>query len=104
MHREVKAVLSRDYFTQRISKEDQKAFLNDVLQQSEIVQVKLPHPEFRDPKDRYLLAMLRDTNANLLVTGDKALLDLDRYMDKPIITPNYFMQSYLPKEDNPSDT
>ena len=52
-----------------------------------------PFPEFGDPKDRYLLAMLRDSDAEALVTGDKALLVLDDFEGRPIISPADFLTS-----------
>ena len=52
---------------------------------------RLPHPDFSDPKDRYLLAMLRDSDAELLVTGDKTLLALESFDNKPILPPAGFL-------------
>jgi predicted nucleic acid-binding protein len=48
-------------------------------------------PDFPDPKDRYLLAMLRDGEADVLVTGDTLLLELKRFEEKPMISPAQFM-------------
>lgn len=52
---------------------------------------KLPHPNFSDPKDRYLLAMLRDSDAELLVTGNKVLLAVEHFEGKPILLPAAFL-------------
>lgn len=98
--KEIESVLKRDKFKPFINEEEIDFLLSDIKRLGEEMLPKHPFPDFRDPKDRYLLAMLRDSQAQVLVTGDNALLDLDRFMDKPILTPNYFMRSYLTAEDD----
>jgi len=39
--------------------------------------------------------MLRDSDAELLVTGDKKLLELGEYAAKAIISPQEFIARYL---------
>ena len=46
-----------------------------------------PGPIAPDPKDSYLLAMAEASQAEFLVTGDKALLSLNRHKSTRIITP-----------------
>ena len=46
--------------------------------------------------------MLRDSDADALVTGDKALLALGGYVGKPILTPGDFM-SLLRQADGGAD-
>lgn len=55
------------------------------------MQPKQPFPEFGDPKDRYLLAMLKGSDAEALVTGDGALLELGAFENKLILTPADFL-------------
>lgn len=84
---EVNTVLKRDKFAKRVTSEDREAFLNNITALAEAVVVKQPFPDFRDPKDRYLLAMLRDGEADVLVTGDIRLLELKTFEGKPIMNP-----------------
>lgn len=61
------------------------------LSYGELVFIHKPYPESPDPKDNYLLAMLRDSAASHLITGDKKLLELGQYQDKPILTMAEFL-------------
>jgi len=56
------------------------------LTYGELVMIQKPYPESPDPKDNYLLAMLRDSEASQLITGDKKLLALSEYQGKPIVS------------------
>ena len=84
---EVEDVLGREKFVPYLTVEDRTRFVRDLQALSAIVQPRQPFPEFGDPKDRYLLAMLRDSEAELLVTGDKLLLALETFEAKPVVTP-----------------
>src|ERR1039457_4879245 len=46
-----------------------------------------PGPAARAPKDGFLLAVAKPTQADFLVTGDKELLSLKHYKSTRIITP-----------------
>src|SRR5688572_23011965 len=39
-----------------------------------------------DPKDNYLFALCRSSNADFFITGDKLLLDVGKYNDTKILT------------------
>jgi uncharacterized protein len=93
---EVEDVLSRPKLAPYLDAEDIEAFMGQVKTLGEAVTVKQPHPEFRDPKDRYLLAMLRDGEADVLVTGGVLLLELNHFEGKPVVNPVQFM-AYLEK-------
>jgi putative PIN family toxin of toxin-antitoxin system len=94
---EVEDVLRRPKLAPYLDVEDVTAFMEQVKTLGEAVIVKQPHPEFRDPKDRYLLAMLRDGEADVLVTGDVLLLELESFLNKPILNPAQFIV-YLEKD------
>jgi uncharacterized protein len=49
----------------------------------------------RDPKDNFLLALARDSNADFLITGDKDLLVLEKYETTIICTLTDFINKYL---------
>jgi putative PIN family toxin of toxin-antitoxin system len=48
----------------------------------------------RDPKDNYLLALAKDSDANLLVTGDQDLLVLNPFENIKIMTVNEFLTTF----------
>ena len=49
--------------------------------------------ELRDPDDKWILASAVAGAADVLVTGDKELLDLGRAAPLPILTPRSFWES-----------
>ena len=53
--------------------------------------VDIEVPELRDPKDLYLLALAKVSNADFLLTGDKDLLILERHEQTRIISFSGFM-------------
>jgi uncharacterized protein len=95
---EVEDVLLRPKLANYLNLEEVKTFMELVTTLGEAVVIKQPHPEFADPKDRYLLAMLRDGEADILVTGDALLLGLKSLQEKPIVNPAQFM-AYLLDDD-----
>ena len=54
-----------------------------------------PTPLSRDPKDDYLLLMAKKGKADVLVTGDKDLLVMERYKDTAIMNAKTFTDAYL---------
>jgi uncharacterized protein len=46
----------------------------------------------RDPKDNYLLALAKDSNADFLITGDQDLLVLERFDLTKIVTYQDFLK------------
>jgi uncharacterized protein len=90
---EVEDVLTRPKLARYLGAGDIKTFIDLMTTLGEAVTLNQPHPEFRDPKDRYLLAMLRDGGADVLVTGDRLLLELEEFEEKPIMNPANFLKS-----------
>ena len=61
------------------------------LRAADILLVRLPHSGGSpDPGDDYLLSMAIAAGADYLVTGDRALLSLNRVADTRIVTPHRF--------------
>ncbi|MGB6047518.1 MAG: putative toxin-antitoxin system toxin component, PIN family [Flavobacteriales bacterium] len=54
-----------------------------------------PKPLSRDPKDDYLLLMAKKGKADVLITGDKDLLVMERYRDTAIMNAKTFTDAYL---------
>lgn len=84
---ELADVLSRPSLQRYLTAEGAALVLQRVEVLGELGDPEEPYPEFTDPDDAYLLAMLRDLDADVLVTGDKALLELGDFLGKPIFTP-----------------
>jgi len=83
---EIRLVTSRDklkkYFNQ--DKVSDLLSLLDIL--AEKVKITKIDKICRDPKDDFLLALSKKSNANYLITGDKDLLDLQLYGKTKIVT------------------
>jgi uncharacterized protein len=97
---EVEDVLTRPKLARYLDPEDIEAFMELTTTLGEAVTLKQPHPEFRDPKDRYLLAMLRDGEGDVLVTGDVRLLELENFAGQTIMNPTTFMTLLFSKKDS----
>lgn len=89
---EVEDVLGREKFARYLSPDARRQFLEDLRMLGMTVQPRQPFPDFEDPKDRYLLAMLKGSDAEVLVTGDKALLALGAVAGKPILSVSEFIR------------
>ena len=92
---ELREVLYRDKFRRWLTLENTEDFLQELVFLTESIEIQQPFPEFDDPKDRYILAMLEDDTAELLVTSDKALLRLYSHAGKAIVHPSDFVSLYL---------
>ncbi len=58
----------------------------------ELVEVKSKVNVSRDPKDNFLLALSKDGKASYLLTGDKDLLDLEKFGKTKIMTITHFLK------------
>ena len=58
----------------------------------EIVKVKSLINECRDQKDNFLLALAKDGKANFLLTGDKDLLEIEKYGKTRILLITHFLE------------
>lgn len=65
--------------------------LQQISLRAEFVATKSEINICRDPKDNFLLALAIDGNATHLITGDKDLLNLEKFGDTAIVT----FSSYL---------
>lgn len=57
----------------------------------------LPEQICRDPDDDKFLACALSGRCKIVVTGDKALLEVSRYADIAVISPRQFLDRYLKK-------
>ena len=95
LYDELERVTSYPHLAKFFRNGEREAFLTRLRTLCLRVHPEKPYPEFSDPDDAYLLAMLRAPATELLVTGDKALLALTSFADKPIMSPAAFVTEYL---------
>ena len=89
---EVKDVLEYPRLDALLTPALKQTALEELESLAERVLLKNSFPVFEaDEDDRYLLAMVRDGEADCLVTGDKKLLDLRSFEGKPILTAAQFV-------------
>jgi putative PIN family toxin of toxin-antitoxin system len=79
-------VASRPKFRKFFSEEDIIELLSLIDHFAELVEVQSEVNLCRDPKDNFLLALAKDSNADYLVTGDKDLLEIESFEGTQIIT------------------
>lgn len=87
---ELREVLDRPRLQRYLKPGEAPSFIEAVRQGSFAIMIQPPYPAAPDPDDAYLLAMLRDGTADVLVSGDKALVALERFENADILTPRAF--------------
>jgi putative PIN family toxin of toxin-antitoxin system len=86
---ELAEVIARDKFAQRVLAAGLSAaeLVQDYTRLAQIVEpIPLPAPASRDLDDDHVLACALAAQANLIVSGDRDLLDLHEYQGIPILT------------------
>lgn len=84
--REFVEVASRPKFRKYFSEDDINELLALFDYYAELVEVTSVVDICRDPKDNFLLALAKDSQADYLVTGDADLLVLEQFETTRIIT------------------
>ncbi|GMR18403.1 MAG: putative toxin-antitoxin system toxin component, PIN family [Gammaproteobacteria bacterium] len=74
------------------SEEVTQGFINLLQTHVILVTTKHPFPSLPDPDDEPIVASALAGNANVFVTGDKALLQLESIEHLPIISPRKFWE------------
>ena len=85
-------VVKRPKFRRFFSASDIENILETIDEYADFIEVKSKIKDCRDPKDNFLLSLSVDGNADYLLTGDKDLLDLNKYRVTTIITISQFLQ------------
>lgn len=94
-----RAVLASRYLQERISPEQLREFRKSLLEISEVVTLMDTPiiPVLRDPKDDYLLTTAWKFSIDLLIAGDRDLLEMrDRIGPPRIVTVAEFLESRYP--------
>jgi putative PIN family toxin of toxin-antitoxin system len=89
---ELRAVLMRAKFARYVQPGTVEPFLRQVWAVSEEVLIPTPIRACRDPRDDKFLEVAVHGGADLIVTGDRDLLDLHPFHGILILTPAEFMQ------------
>ncbi len=88
---ELKEVIFRPKFEKYIIKSDAMSFLNNYLILSKFIEITHNINICRDPKDNKFLELAVSSNSKILLTGDKDLLVLEKYLDVFIYSPIQFL-------------
>ena|ERR1039458_1502662 len=87
---EIRDISKRDKFKKHFTEKKVK----ELIEFLEIIALKIDvHSKntiCRDPKDNFLLDLIEDSNAQVLVTGDKDLLELNPFKNAHILSPAQF--------------
>ena len=84
---ELADVLARPKFDPYVSIADRQEFIRLLGRIAELVPITYRVQACRDPKDDKFLELAINGRADLIVTGDRDLLELSPFRDIPIITP-----------------
>jgi putative PIN family toxin of toxin-antitoxin system len=88
-------VLGRPAFDRYIDEEDRIRFLNLLVKEATLVEIKEHIKECRDPKDDKFLELAVNGKADFLVTGDRDLQVLNRFRKITILSPREFLEVEL---------
>jgi uncharacterized protein len=72
--------------------EDFRTWLEAVMANAELVRIAEPITACRDPKDDKFLELAVNGRADVIVSGDGDLLELNPFRGIPVITPAAFME------------
>lgn len=87
-------VAKRPKFRRFFSLDDIEEMLETIDEYADFVNVQTKTDVCRDPKDNFLLSLSVDGKADFLLTGDKDLLDLTKFVETRIITISDFLRDY----------
>ena len=85
-------VARRPKFRRFFSASDIEEILETIEEYADFVKVQTQIEVCRDTKDNFLLSLSVDGNADILLTGDKDLLDLIKFGETKIMTISNFLQ------------
>jgi putative PIN family toxin of toxin-antitoxin system len=88
---ELADVLARPKFDPYVSIADRQEFLRLLGRVVELVPITFTVRACRDPKDDKFLDLAINGRADLIVTGDKDLLELNPFRGIPIVTPAEYL-------------
>ena len=90
LFRELGGYVSKPYLAKRIIRTEYAKLVSRLRTVAELVDVHSVVDICRDPKDNFLLALAKDSNADYLITGDRDLLILEKFEKTKIVTLSEF--------------
>jgi putative PIN family toxin of toxin-antitoxin system len=81
------------------SKSVTEGFVALLRAESLLVKGRHPFPSLPDPDDEPIIASALAGQARVFVTGDKALLELQRVKDLPVISPRQFWEMLAGRDE-----
>jgi putative PIN family toxin of toxin-antitoxin system len=91
---ELEEVFFRKKFDPYLTVEERTEFLHFLFQQSTRIEIIKSVTICRDPKDNMILEVAFNGKADVIITGDKDLLDLNPYKGVLILSPKDFLESF----------
>ncbi|MBN1849862.1 MAG: putative toxin-antitoxin system toxin component, PIN family [Deltaproteobacteria bacterium] len=91
---ELEDTFFRKKFDPYLTVEERTEFLHYFLQQSVKIQITRSVSICRDPKDNMILELAVSGQADVIVTGDKDLLDLEHFEGISILSPKGFLETF----------
>lgn len=85
-------VARRPKFRRFFSSSDIEELIETIDEYADFVKVETITEVCRDPKDNFLLSLSLDGDADILLTGDKDLIDLKEFGKTKILTISNFLQ------------
>lgn len=92
--REFKEVIERPRLARYMTGTHQRELVAGMAADGELVLVISSVRVCRDPDDDHLLALCKDGQADVLITGDKDLLVLGHFGSTRIIAPSHFLAEH----------
>jgi putative PIN family toxin of toxin-antitoxin system len=89
---ELTTVLGRAKFDPYVSLADRQQFIRLLGRIAELVPILRPVRACRDPKDDMFLEVAVNGGADLIVTGDRDLLELHPFLGIPILSPAEYLR------------
>ena len=89
---ELADVLGRSRFDRYVSLEDRQQFLRLLGRIAELVPIIYAVRECRDPEDDKFLEVALNGRADVILTGDRDLLELDRWRGVEILSPGEYLR------------
>ena len=95
LFRELDKAIRKPYLEKRIGLANYESLVEQLRTDAELVDVKSIIDVCRDPKDNFLLALVKDGNADYLITGDGDLLVLEKFGNTKIMTLREFKLNHI---------
>jgi uncharacterized protein len=90
---ELNDVLGREKFERYVKEEERERFLQSLLREAKLVEIREKIRACRDPKDDKFLELAVNGEADCIVSGDDDLLALGPFRGIEILTPGVFLDA-----------